>query len=133
MYFIAAPPMRCTTMNHDIAMLQPWNCDTTNGARAAPPPPPPLSGARKGTSVAPSSGRCDASTAASSMIVGKMLSRANCMHSDAASQGGWWQGCGAAYSISCVGSVTTRGAASGRRPSEITIGTDADASRGTIL
>ena len=26
------------------------------------------------------------------------LSRANCMHSDAASQGGgWWQGCGAAY------------------------------------
>ena len=50
-----------------------------------------------------------------------------------ASQGGWWQGCGAAYSISCVGSVTTRGAASGRRPSEITIGTDADASRGTIL
>ena len=27
------------------------------------------------------------------------LSRANCMHSDAASQGGgWWQGCGAAYS-----------------------------------
>ena len=28
------------------------------------------------------------------------LSRANCMHSDAASQGGgWWQGCGAAYII----------------------------------
>ena len=27
-----------------------------------------------------------------------MLSRANYMHSDAASQGGgWWQGCGAAY------------------------------------
>ena len=25
------------------------------------------------------------------------LSRANYMHSDAASQGGWWQGCGAAY------------------------------------
>ena len=28
----------------------------------------------------------------------EVLSRANCMHSDAASQGGgWWQGCGAAY------------------------------------
>ena len=28
------------------------------------------------------------------------LSRANCMHSGAASQGGgWWQGCGAAYII----------------------------------
>ena len=27
-----------------------------------------------------------------------VLSRANCMHSDAASQGGsWWQGCDAAY------------------------------------
>ena len=27
----------------------------------------------------------------------EVLSRANCMHSDAASQGGgWWQGCGAA-------------------------------------
>ena len=28
----------------------------------------------------------------------EVLSRANCMHSDAASRGGgWWQGCGAAY------------------------------------
>ena len=30
----------------------------------------------------------------------RILSRANCMHSDAASQGGgWWQGCGAAYML----------------------------------
>ena len=30
--------------------------------------------------------------------IGGLLSRANCMHSDAASQGGgWWQGWGAAY------------------------------------
>ena len=30
--------------------------------------------------------------------IGGLLSRANYMHSDAASQGGgWWQGCGAAY------------------------------------
>ena len=33
-----------------------------------------------------------------------VLSRANCMHSDAASQGGsWWQGGGAAYHASTHG------------------------------
>ena len=38
------------------------------------------------------------------------LSRANCMHSDAASQGGgWWQGCGAAYLSSMPRAVPGRG------------------------
>ena len=38
------------------------------------------------------------------------LSRANGMHSDAASQGGgWWQGCGAAYLSSMPRAVPGRG------------------------